>query len=111
MPIIVLPRIRGNPKVSRRADQHLEYQSRSTPITAHECNRSSIITTSALATNRDSRRITLELCCMNGHPGGSSITIFNCSGKWIFRRQAVIDGHHQATCPTAYTSAHLLVGI
>src|SRR5205823_5368205 len=101
IPIIVLPRIRGNTKVSRRADQQLEYQSRSTSITAHECNGSSKIATPTLSSNRNSCRITLDLRRIYGHPGGSSITIFKCSRKWIFGCQTVIDGHHQATCPAA----------
>src|SRR6266581_510180 len=101
IPIIVLPRIRGNTKVSRRTNQQLKRQLRTAPITAHECNCSSIITTSALATNRDSCRITLELCCMNGHPICGSVTIFQCRGKRVFGSQTVIDGHHQAICPTA----------
>src|SRR5260370_20060130 len=90
IPIIVPPGRGSDPVVSRRTNQQLEHQGRAATITAHERDGSSKIATPALSSNRDSFRITMELCRMSGHPTGGGVTIFQCGGEWAFRTPARI---------------------
>ncbi len=82
--------------VRDRIDEQLERQRGAAAVARHQRDGRGEVAAGAVAGDDDAARIDAQVCGVRGHPLQRRVAVVQPGRKLVFRREAIVDGHHLA---------------
>src|SRR5579875_2803150 len=106
---VLFDRDRVHPEIGGGIDQQLEDKVRASPISRHLGHNGSEIAARAIAADGNVRSVHVQLRRVLRHPLRRRIAIFRRGREFVFGREPVIDGDHDATRSICQAAADAIV--